>query len=371
MAAWLAGSRFYRVLKKGRNLSLAPENPPGGPPASPYLASDPAGVIWGCFAGILIRREPGKWRTVVHDGLPPLQCRTLAPLANGDAWIGYADPQAGDVFAQVHPVAGTAAVVHRFRASGSTFSFGSDTRGWLWRGSTDGAYVADPARAQAGVWLPLNEIDGLTDLDVNHDSFFSDPDGSVWWAASTSIIRFSPPPDLVHLGRPPPVFLSGFSVNGGPPKFAEAFHESPRGEKVTAHIGSLQFQGRNGLRIRYRLLPWQKDWRESTVLDLDLGTPRWGTHTLEIQSRFGMGQWSPTWSQSLMVARPWWFSWPAILGFAGIGAGGTAGAFAWRRKLRLRARTTLPDLADGAWPPLLPNLSRWARRLTGALKSSR
>jgi tRNA A-37 threonylcarbamoyl transferase component Bud32 len=362
---WLAGAGFYRVLKNGPNLSLVPENPHEGAPDSSYLASDPAGVIWGCFAGSLIRREGEKWRTVVDNRLPQLPCRALALLANGDVWIGYdggrADGgqvdggQADFVFAQVHPgTPGTGAVVHQFHARDATFSFGSDTRGWLWRGSTDGMYVADTFQASAGVWLHLDGSDGLTGLDVNHDSFFSDPDGSVWWAADASIIHFSPPPDLVHPGYSPPIFLSAFSLNGGPPKLAETFREVPHGQRVTAHIGSLQFQGRNALGIRYRLLPESKNWRETTSSDVDLGAPRWGTHTLEIQSRFSMGPWSTIRSWPLVVLRPWWFSWPAILGFAGIGAGGTAGAIRWRRKLRLRARTTLPDLAQWRLAALVP-----------------
>jgi ligand-binding sensor domain-containing protein len=348
---WLAGSGFYRLRRNGRELSLEPENPAAGPPPLPYLAADPTGAIWGCFAGALIRWGGEDRWMVVRNDLPHFQCRALAPLSDDDVWLGYVDvPDPTEVsFVQVHAATMPAPIVRRYSAgfgSAFTFSFGSDTRGWLWRGASDGVRVADPRQAQADVWLNLNEIDGLPDLDVNHDSFFSDPDGSVWWAANTGILHFNPPPDLVHPAGPPPVFLSAFSVNGGTPKLADSLHEFPSGQKVVAHIGSLQFAKRNALRVRYRLLPGQKDWRESPALDLDLGTPRWGAHTLEIQSRFSMGNWSPTWSQPLVVLRPWWFSWPAILAFAGIGAAGTAGAVGWRKKLRSRAQTTLPDLAE-------------------------
>ena len=125
-----------------------------------------------------------------------------------------------------------------------------------------------------------------------------------------------------------------------------------------AHIGSLQFEARNALRIRYRLLPEQKDWRESGVLDLDLGTPAWGAHTLELQSRYSMGQWSGTASRSIAVLRPWWFSWQAILGFAGLGFGGGAGGVAWRRRQQSNAKARLPDLSGWRMAAFSPE-SQW------------
>jgi serine/threonine protein kinase len=71
-----------------------------------------------------------------------------------------------------------------------------------------------------------------------------------------------------------------------------------------------------------------------------------------------MGQWSQTLRRSFGVLRPWWFSWQAILGFAGIGLGGAAGNAAWRRKRRARASTNLPDLTDWRVAALSPE-SQW------------
>jgi len=351
---WLAGTGIFRVVRKGRELSLMPRDPPGGSPLDAFLASDPAGGLWGCFAGTLIRQVDGIWRTVSREGLPRGICRSLAFPGNGDVWAGYIHG-----FALIHPGARGAAAVHGFQDGGevgnaTSYSLGADTRGWLWRGSGDGTYVADPAQAQAGVWLHLNGIDGLTDLDVDHGSFFSDPDGSVWWAAATSIVHFLPPSDLVHPAAPPRIFVSAFSVDGGPPRLAETLNAFPNRRKLAAHLGSLQFQGRNALRIRYRLLPTQKVWRESSALEVDLGNPWWGTYTLEIQSRFSMGPWSPTLSRRLLILRPWWFSWTAILAFAGIGFGGAAGGLHWRRRHRARLNTPLPDLTGWRLAALSP-----------------
>ena len=353
---WLAGAGMYRVQNRGSNLSLDPEDLPGDRSSVEGIALDrQTGELWACSAEGLLHKEAGTWRQIAGLGGAP--CLSLAVQGNGDVWLGYPG------LTLVHPGLAKQDRVIQFPSGkevgdAGSFSIGLDTRGWVWRGSTDGMYAAESAQAENGVWLHLNEMDGLTDLDANRRSFFSDSDGSVWWAAATSIVHFSPPPDLVHPADPPPVFLSAFSVNGGAAKLAETFREFPHGSKLMAHIGSLQFEARNALRIRYRLLPERKDWRESRVLDLDLGAPAWGTHTLELQSRFSMGQWSGTYRRSITVLRPWWFSWQAILGFVGMGFGGAAGGVALRRRQQANAKTRLPDLAGWRMAALSPE-SKW------------
>lgn len=353
-SVWMAGNGIHRVVRKGRDLALAPENLPDEPAANTLIVSAAGGSLVGCFEGNLIRRDAGMWRTVARNGLPGGLCRSVAFSPPGDLWAGYVGG-----FAWVHTSPSGAASIRVFSGGGDigitpSYTFGRDARGWLWRGAGDGIHLADPSHAQAGIWLHLNETDGLPDLDVNRDSFFADRDGSVWWAAAASIIHFYPPPDLAAPAAPPPVFLSAYSIDGGAPVLAETWHKLPTRGKLAAHIGSLQFQGRNALRIRYRLLPEQKAWREQAGLDLDLATPSWGTHTLEIQSRFISGSWSPSWRSSLVVPRPWWFSWPALLAFAGMSFGATAGGIHLRRIRKARASAALPDLAPWRLAVLSP-----------------
>jgi len=371
---WLAGAGIYQVHKDGRNLSLDPEDlPDRRPPVAGTsqhgvdpVEDSPGGIAfdrrtgepWACTAEGLIHKNSGSWQSIARGELPERSCISLTVAANGAIWLGYNMA----TFALVLPSAGKGSRITLFPSGREVedpvgLFIGVDSRGWVWRGSGDGIHAAESAQAENGVWLHLNQIDGLMNLNANRRSFFSDSDGSVWWAADTSIVHFSPPPDLVHPAGPPPVFLSGFSVNGGAARLAEASREFPHGSRLMAHVGSLQFERRNAVRIRYRLLPEQKEWRDSRVLDLDLNTPTWGNHTLEIQSRFSMGQWSDTLSRSIAVLRPWWFSWPAILGFAAIGLGGTAGGAEWWRR-QASANTRLPDLAPWRLAALSPE-SQW------------
>ena len=316
---WLAGGGIYRLRKRGASLSLDPEELPGDRSTAEVIALDKrTGDLWGCSAVGLMRRESGSWRSVTKAGdLPARSCVSLA-FAGSDIWLGY---DLDDVFARVHPGVVSRVTIWNSQSDpelGDSVGYftGVDSRGWVWRGARDGIYVAESAHAEEGIWLHLNEADGLTELDANRRSFYSDSDGSVWWAAQSGIVHFSPPPDLVEPTAPPPVFLSSVSTNGRPWTLAEATHEFPHGTRLMIHIGSLQFWRPNAVRVRYRLLPDQSAWHESRVLDLDLGVPAWGTHTLEFQSRFSMGQWSETHSQLISMLGPWWFSLPAMLGFA-------------------------------------------------------
>jgi ligand-binding sensor domain-containing protein/tRNA A-37 threonylcarbamoyl transferase component Bud32 len=359
---WVAGAGIYRLRKRGASLSLDPEDLPGDRASAGGIALDKRrGDLWACSADGLIHREAGTWRLITRRGeLPERSCISLAIQSDGDVWLGYPGLRS---LALVHPGPAAQDRVRLFQSgpeAGDAIGFflDPDARGWVWRGSGDGIHIVEPSQAKQGAWLHLNEMDGLTELDANRRSFFSDSDGSVWWAAQASIVHFSPPPDLVRPASPPPIFVSAFSMNGGAPKLAETFRDFPHGQRLMAHIGSLQFVRRNAVRVRYRLVPEQTEWRESRVLDLDLGTPRWGTHTLELQSRFSVGQWSGTYTRPLTVLRPWWFSWQAILGFAGIGFGGVASGVAWRRQVQARGNTRLPDLSNWRLAALSPE-SQW------------
>ena len=136
-----------------------------------------------------------------------------------------------------------------------------------------GAYVADPSQAESGNWLQLDESDGFPANGMNTGSVFVDADGSMWWGADNDLAHYMPPRDLVSPQFAPQVFVSAFSWENHAPKLAEAIGNLPNGSKVVAHIGgSLQFDRRNALRLRYRLLPEETSWHESRSLDLPLGS---------------------------------------------------------------------------------------------------
>ena len=248
--------------------------------------------------------------------------------------------------------------VRRFEpaVSARTYFLGNDSRGWLWRGSEDGVYVARPDQARSGVWTKLDGTDGLGNVDANRHSFFSDPDGSVWWAAATNIVHFSPPPDFLDATDFIPAFLSGYSVEDGAVTLWDASTSFPHGKTVAVHLGSLRFKGRNALRIRYRCLPEQKEWRDTRSLDIDLGNLSWGTHTLEFQSSLAPAKWSSTQSRAFTVLRPWWLSGTAFMVLCTTCLMGAAGMLRWQKWRNATSDSELPDLAGWRTAALSPEL---------------
>lgn len=209
-SVWAGGSGLYRLLKRYSDIALEPYALPIGLRAPVFIASDLSGVIWGCSSGLLLRRQESVWRIVARAGVPQGLCRGLAFEPGGDVWAGY-----NTGLALIHPEQNDTAILRTFQpgrnfGGPSTFALAMDGRGWLWRGSGDGMHVADSSQARAGVWQHINQTDDIADPGVNHGSFFADRDGSVWWAAATSVVHFLPPSDLLYPAGAPRVFLSAF-----------------------------------------------------------------------------------------------------------------------------------------------------------------
>ena len=245
--------------------------------------------LWACYNGGLVTRdEHGAWKEITtRDGLTENSCWSVAPLPNGDVWYAYYRARS---IARVHFDGEGRADIRQFTVDDGIEEpandvIDADRSGRLWRSGERGIYVADPAQAEAGHWLRLDQSDGFPANDMNSGSVFTDTDGSLWWGADNDLAHFLPPADLVTPAFAPNLFLSAFSWNSAPPRMAEAVESLPHGSRPIAHMGSLQFDRRNGLRLRYRILPEQKDWRDTASLDLPLGPLASGGHALEVQAR--------------------------------------------------------------------------------------
>ena len=194
-----------------------------------------------------------------------------------------------------------------------------------------------------------------------------DSDGSVWFGVDSNIVHFNPRPDFVESIASPNVFISGFSWNGGAPRLADAVGSFQSGARITALVGSLQFDRRNALWLRYRVVPDEAAWKETRALDVRLGVLPAGQHRLEMQARLASGPWSPMVSHSFTVLKPVWLTWPALAGYLTFAAGGAGWTLRQRRKRRERASKVLPDLAEWRLAILSPEI----QSLQGALLDER
>ncbi|HVN06133.1 MAG TPA: serine/threonine-protein kinase [Bryobacteraceae bacterium] len=370
---WIGGSLLGQLQRRGSTLVF--QNHPLETQPSPNILAvkyeERTRKLWACYSGGVVVRDPnGNWREITQrEGLLTNGCWSLAPLPNGDAWYSYYRlPAIGLIRLGTD---GRVAVRQYGLGSGipepANDTMDADRRGWLWRGGEQGIYVADPAEAEAGQWLQLDQADGFPANDMNTGSVFVDNDGSLWWGADNDLVHYSPPPDLVHPKFAPQVFVSAFSSDNNPPRLAEAVAALPHGSKITAHIGSLQFDRRNALRLRYRLLPGQSAWRETRSLDLPLGSLSSGSHTLEVQGRVFTGPWSTTVIRSFTVLPPAWLAWPFVTAYLVSGAGLATGGYVLHRRWLAEKDTLLPDLAAWRLGALLPEV----HQLSGMLLDRR
>jgi len=359
---WLGGSYLGRLTRVGSELKYDKHElltkPSGNLLGLKY--DEQKGELWACYnGGLILRDKSGTWRELTtKDGLAVNGCWSLAPLGNGDVWYAYYGLNA---LARIRFDAGGHINVRQYdRTSGilepGSVTLDADRNGRLWRAGALGAYVADPDEAEAGDWLKLSQSDGFSANGMNTGSFFADNDGSLWWGADNDLAHYIPPDDLVRPKFAPVVFVSAFSWNGQAPRLAEAVENLPSGSEVVAHIGSLQFDRRNALSLRYRLRPEQSTWLETNNLDLPIGKLRWGTHTLEVQGRLFTGPWSEIVTRTIAVRAPAWMSRPLLFTYATVCLAILALYYFFLRRRILRSETSLPDLAPWRVAVLLPEV---------------
>lgn len=366
---WLGGSTLDRVVRSGSTLTLE-EHSVATHPSKNFLAIKYDSVnrrLWSCYNGGLVLRDDRGWREIsAPDGLPAGGCWSLVPLPNGDVWYAHFGVRA---LSRIRFDAAGNPQIRQYRddiPEPGNASLDADSAGRLWRAADLGIYVASATQAEAGQWLRLDQSDGFPANGMNSGSVFPDSDGSLWWGADNDLAHFSPPPDLVEANRAPHVFVSAFSWDGATPRLAEAVEGVPPGKAAVAHLGSLQFAERNGLRVRYRLLPG-RGWQEATSLDLPLAGLASGAHTLEFQAGLRGGPWSPVTAARFQILTPPYRTWPLLLVYFSIALASAAVALVLYRRRAADAAQLLPDLANWRMGALLPE----THELHGAVLDSR
>jgi len=352
---WVGGDGFFRLSADGDRLQAEPRAPD-----QVYVQGirfDRQGDLWTCSKIGFSHFSQSKWRILTaKDGLLQNTCASMTEDRNGDFWYAY-DTIPG--IAQIQNPRSAHPIIRQLPDEGSqsrTYFIASDGRGWLWRGTPDGLYAADLDQARRGEWLHLDRVDGFPAVDTNQHSYFEDKDGSIWFGAEDSVIHLFPPDDFVHPNYAPSVFVSGFSANGGAAQMASEVEKIGNATDLVVHLGSLQFDRRNALRIRYRLLPEQSSWTSQRALDIHLGKLRFGPHSLEIQAQLGSGPWSLTTTKSFAILKPIWLTWPVLAAFLLSGTLGAAHAVRWRKMRGERAAKNFPALEEWRVAALSPEI---------------
>ena len=353
---WLAHGSISQVITSGNQLTLHPETSYDGR-VRDLRYDDAHKILWACNGNSLLYLKDGVWGGIAQrDGLPDQICSSIAIQKNGDLWIGHdkgsyswiSDSSSG------HPIIRNYSPWQNELASNNGTRFISiDSRDRLWIGKNF-LNLSTIDNAKAGVWLRLDDQDGMDRLaGISTQQKVSD--GSIWLTTASGITHFTPREDFASSFPGPPVFIAGISLNRGMPSLVDSRTSIPRDTQVVAHVGSLQFDRRNALQIRYRLLPQQTTWTMTSGLDINLGKLGWGSHTLQVQGRLLAGAWSPIAEQTLPVPWPLWLSWPFLLLYV---SGGSTLAWTtnrWTKLRRMRRDLQLPDLSSWRLQALSPD----------------
>jgi hypothetical protein len=361
---WLAGTGISLLKPSGDTLQLESLGLDRVLPTDVALDMDydpSRKTIWACQAMEVVTQSDGKW---VHlgtkEGLRNDGCYSITVLPSGDAWMAYS--QLGEI-SRIRPTKDGHTQVDTFktdveRQTGDDHFLKSDARGWLWMGHSGKNLVATPDAAEHGNWIPLGLQEGIPSPGGNQNAFFADPDRSAWFASGNTVVHFNADKDFATSFPAPIVSVAGLSAGSAGPVLAEMSSQLPHNEQIVAHIGMLQFDRREAIHFRFRLLPGQATWSNSAATAIPLGKFWWGTHTLEVQAQLSTGPWSPVAQQRFSILKPIWLTWPALAAFFVVGSTATAGGARWRRKRRMRREKAFPDLADYRMHALSPELQQ-------------
>jgi tRNA A-37 threonylcarbamoyl transferase component Bud32 len=362
---WAGGKGIFLARKQDSLFQLQGQNL-GRDSVLAMKVDTARNTLWSCNWREVLAHKDGRWLHLgAKDGLNGLRtnfCSTIAVHPDGDVWFSYGGLAR---FSRIKINSSSQPTVNNYDSGADIGSANNsfldiDSNGWLWRGS-DANYVAAPASAVAGAWLRLDQNDGIPVPGGNPNTFYGDSDGSVWWGSGNTVVHFSPSADFAVKFPVPQIFVSGFSGGIAAPLVPAVGAQIPYGQQVIAHVGSLQFDRRNALELRWRLLPGQS-WHTSRGLDLPLGKLHWGRHALQVQGRMAIGpvasEWSTLDEQTFIVARPIWLTWPVIGGMASALLTLFTCCRAWLKKKRARARKVFPELGEWRLEALSPELHR-------------
>ena len=364
---YLGLTGVQKILIQGNHITLHPEPVPSDAVLDMHYDST-RDILWACDGKQLVFLKDGAWHAITQaDGLLDRECSTVAIRPDGQLWIAYSVPVyafVGDPSSGHPTIKNFTSRLDLVEAYNSIVQLGVDGRDRLWLGDA-GVRVATQDAARREAWIVLNQQDAMSQNASLRDSFLAEKDGSVWFDSSFGITHFSPPDDFATRFPAPHVSIAGFAVGGSLPQLADTLSRFPRTQEVTAELGSVQFDRRNALRYRYRLLPDQNEWRLSTNPALPLGRLSWGTHTLQVQAQLSTGPWSQVAEQTMTVLKPVWLTWPVLAGLAILGTGVALGGGRWRSRQRARSRKAFPELAELRLSALSPELQHLGGQLVG------
>lgn len=199
-----------------------------------------------------------------------------------------------------------------------------DASGDLWVSSTQGLIRIDPA---TGKFRKYSREDGIPDNNFSYNSAFMDNDGKMYFGSISGLVSFYPS-DIKENTHNPPVYFTGFQVNGeeynknrkGSPGFRsvlvnDRIRLKHNQSSLSIDFVSPSFTSPSLIRYKYRMEGSDQDWvlikgnRKVYYTNL-----RPGNYRLRVQSSPDGENWSSEESVlDIDISPPFWFSLPAYV----------------------------------------------------------
>jgi signal transduction histidine kinase/ligand-binding sensor domain-containing protein len=317
------------------------------------IADDAEGTTWFATPGGLSALSHQGWRTyTTRDGLPADEVNCLLVGSSGELWIGTGDGLAVRTAAGIRPV--RLGPVDRHE---QVLGLAEDAAGSLWlatsrrilRVSKADLASAPGAPEEAVPVTEFGRADGLRGVEGvrRHRSVAAGAGGRIWFSTSGGLSAIDP--SRLRSAEPVAVRVVGAAADGAAlglaevAGVAEAVRVPPGPQRLTLHFEGVSLSAPEGLRFRYRLDGFDRDWSEPvSAREADYTNLAPGTYDFRVRAHgVGQGWIGPEAAVRLAVEPAFWHrEWVRAVGLV-LGAAGLFALYRYRvhsvtRRIRQR-----------------------------------
>ena len=195
-----------------------------------------------------------------------------------------------------------------------------DAAGLVWLTSVRGLIRVDPEAASVRVY---GVRDGLPGQEFEDAPVARPGDGRILAGSTDGLVLFDPAA-VRPADQAPQLIVEAIDVRRGDERAAftpgQAFSIShdDRDLRIVARL--LSFNDAHNHAYRFRLSGYDRDWVDvGSAGERTFSQLRPGQYRLEVKARAADNVWSRAQSIEFSVSPPWWQTWWAIAGFAGLG----------------------------------------------------
>jgi ligand-binding sensor domain-containing protein/signal transduction histidine kinase len=238
------------------------------------MAESPDGTMWFATSNGLNAFSNGRWRVfTVNDGMPSADVNCVLADSMGVLWIGGTAGLAFLISDHVQVPLEALEPLHE-----QVLGIAEDRNGWLWIATSSHVLriKRDRLLRNESSDADVREYglsDGLlgTEGVRRHHSVFADPTGKIWFSMNRGLSVVDPnqatvnsAPALVHMES---VMVDGTAINRQIPiRFSSAR------QRVTFSYTGLNLSNSEGVKYRYRLDGFDRDWSDPTTIQTAIYT---------------------------------------------------------------------------------------------------